>query len=319
MLQIRDLTKYYGSHKALDRITLTVEKNEILGLLGPNGAGKTTLMNIVAGYVSPTAGTVKVGGFDLLDEPLKCRAKIGYLPETPPLYDEMTVLEYLLFVADLKKLPKDVRSDRVAEIMRGLDLTGVSKRLIANLSRGYRQRLGVAQALVGEPELLILDEPTLGMDPIQIRELHEIIRGLKKRHTIIFSSHILSEVESICDRVAIIADGRLKSVVSDGGSSEQLDGMTVSFPTRYLIVTDGPEKEVRRTLRRLSGVRDVISRSGEDGAFESVTDGSQDIRRRVFFAMSSNSWPLLEFRPAISALEDRFMAILSATEKTGEK
>ncbi len=319
MLQIRDLTKYYGSHKALDQITLTVEKNEILGLLGPNGAGKTTLMNIVAGYVSPTAGTVKVDGFDLLDEPLKCREKIGYLPETPPLYDEMTVSEYLLFVADLKTLPRDVRPDHVAKIMRGLDLSGVSKRLIANLSRGYRQRLGVAQALVAEPELLILDEPTLGMDPIQIRELHEIIRGLKKRHTIIFSSHILTEVESICDRVAIIADGRLKPVADDGGSSEQIDEMAVRFPTRYLIVTDGPEKEVRRALRRLSGVRDVVSRAGDGGALELVTDGSQDIRRRVFFAMSSNSWALLEFRPAISVLEERFMAILSTTEKTGEQ
>lgn len=305
MLEICNLTKYYGPIQALTDVNLTLESNKILGLLGPNGAGKTTLMNIITGYLSPTAGTVKIAGFDLLDEPFECRKQIGYLPEQPPLYNEMTIVEYLQFVASLKLSDTALYKEAIDKVLVQLHLTEVKERLIGNLSRGFRQRLGIAQALIGEPKILILDEPTTGLDPVQMDELHSTIRSLKKKHTIIFSSHILSEVAELCDQVAILSDGRLHTSGFDSDDPENV--------SRYRIVTDAPLKQVSTALRKIPGILNTDPIEGRNDALEIRTDGKQDIRSRVFFMMSDNRWPLLEFRPTTDVLNERFRSIIKGT------
>ena len=216
MVEVQNLTKRYGNIKAVDNISFSVEPGVILGFLGPNGAGKSTTMNIITGYISSTSGTVTIDGCDILDNPKQAKAKIGYLPEIPPLYIDMTVRKYLEFMFDLKrvKLPKD---KHIAEVMRLVHITGMEGRLIKNLSKGYKQRVGFAQALLGNPPVLILDEPTVGLDPKQIIEIRNLIRSLGKKHTVIFSSHVLSEVSEICDRVIVIAKGK---IVADAKTGE---------------------------------------------------------------------------------------------------
>jgi len=216
MIEIRNLVKYYGDIPAVNNVTFTVQKGEILGFLGPNGAGKTTTMNILTGFLSATSGTVTINGHDILEEPQEAKKCIGYLPEQPPLYLDMTVIEYLKFVAELKGVAADDQIKQLAEIMKLVRITDVSNRLIKNLSKGYRQRVGIAQALVGNPEVLVLDEPTVGLDPKQIIEIRNLIKELGKKHTVILSSHILPEVQAVCERVVIINKG----VIIEEGSSD---------------------------------------------------------------------------------------------------
>jgi ABC-2 type transport system ATP-binding protein len=222
MIEIRNLVKYYGDILAVNDVTFTVQKGEILGFLGPNGAGKTTTMNILTGFLSATSGTVTINGYDILENPQMAKRCIGYLPENPPLYLDMTVIEFLKFVSELKGVVKEDRIKQLAEIMKLVRITDVANRLIKNLSKGYRQRVGIAQALVGNPEVLVLDEPTVGLDPKQIIEIRNLIKELGKRHTVILSSHILPEVQAVCERVVIINKGKIAAEDTPEGLSRKM-------------------------------------------------------------------------------------------------
>lgn len=250
MIEIQNLTKTYGRIKAVDNISFTVEKGEILGFLGPNGAGKSTTMNILTGYISSTSGIVKVAGKDVLENPVEVKKHIGYLPEHPPLYLDMTVNEYLDFCANLKSVPAKEWKSQKKDIMELVKVTHVSHRLVKNLSKGYKQRVGLAQALVGTPEVLILDEPTVGLDPKQIIEIRNLIKALGKNHTIILSSHILPEVSAVCDRVVIINKGKIAAVDTPDNLSKALTDFS-----RFTVTVAGPENKVKDIISHIYGVK----------------------------------------------------------------
>jgi len=316
MIEISDLVKYYGDVAAVDHISFKVQKGEILGFLGPNGAGKTTTMNILTGYISATSGKVTINGHDILEEPASAKKAIGYLPEQPPLYLDMTVLEYLKFVSELKNVPKKERIRRIAEIMYITRIADVADRVIHNLSKGYRQRVGIAQALIGDPEVLVLDEPTVGLDPNQIAETRNLIKTLGKNHTIILSTHILSEVQALCDRVVIISGGRIAAVDTLNGLSQSLSGIS-----RLLLTFEGPMRETSEKIRALPGVKEVaaVKESRHVQQIEISFDSRTDIRKTVFFLMAGHSWPILEFRSLEPSLEEIFLKITASDEKKWRK
>ena len=304
MIEVKNLTKRYGSHCAVDNISFRVGEGEILGFLGPNGAGKSTTMNILTGYLSATEGTVTINGHDILEEPNEAKANIGYLPEIPPLYLDMTVREYLDFMFDLKKcaLP---RAKHIAEICKVMKIEDVYGRLIKNLSKGYRQRVGMAQALIGNPPVLILDEPTVGLDPNQIIEIRSLIKALGKHHTVILSSHILPEIEAVCDRVVIINQGK---IVADD-TAENLSAK-FSEDRRLMVSVAGPAREVAELIAGIRGVDSVKSLGSkapgvEDFAIETKPDA--DIRRDLFTRLAQREWPLLMSKPMAMSLEDIFI------------
>ena len=306
MIKVEHLTKSYGSHIAVLDLNFSVEKGEILGFLGPNGAGKSTTMNILTGYLSATAGKVTINGYDVLNDPNGAKASIGYLPELPPLYMDMTVKEYLDFMFDLKKctLP---RQKHLAEICHLVQIEDVYDRLLKNLSKGYRQRVGFAQALIGNPPVLILDEPTVGLDPKQIVEIRSLIKSLGKHHTIILSSHILSEIEAVCDRLIIINHG----VIVADGTAEELSERHSKDPILTVHVA-GEEKKIRSLLDTLSGVQSITS-LGEKGpgefAFALRTKPGQDVRRELFRKLVEQDLPLLNSYTNKSTLEDVFISL----------
>jgi len=313
MIEINNLVKRYGDIKAVNGISFTVNDGEVLGFLGPNGAGKSTTMNIITGYLSSTSGYVKVNGHDILEEPEEAKKCIGYLPEIPPLYFDMTVLEYLNFICDLKKVPKAERKNQLASILSMVKIVDMADRLIGNLSKGYKQRVGIAQALVGNPDILILDEPTVGLDPNQIIEIRKLIRKLAEKHTVIISSHILSEVQAVCDRVVIINKGKVAAIDSITDLSKKLSGsskLSLSFK--------GPEKDVMNAIRSIPGVNNVVSIvSNKDTSIHQFeltisNDTKTDVRTSVFYAMSKGNWPILEFRSMDPTLEEIFLSITSA-------
>ncbi|MCQ2515673.1 MAG: ABC transporter ATP-binding protein [Saccharofermentans sp.] len=313
MIEINNLVKRYGDIKAVNGISFTVNDGEVLGFLGPNGAGKSTTMNIITGYLSSTSGYVKVNGHDILEEPEEAKKCIGYLPEIPPLYFDMTVLEYLNFICDLKKVPRAERKEQLASILSMVKIIDMADRLIGNLSKGYKQRVGIAQALVGNPDILILDEPTVGLDPNQIIEIRKLIRKLAENHTVIISSHILSEVQAVCDRVVIINKGKVAAIDSITDLSKKLSGsskLSLSFK--------GPEKEVMNALRSIPGISNVVSIvANKDTSISQVeitisNDSKTDVRASVFYAMSKGNWPILEFRSMDPTLEEIFLSITSA-------
>lgn len=311
MIEIKDLVKVYGDKKAVNGISFTVEDGEVLGFLGPNGAGKSTTMNIITGYLSSTSGTVKVNGYDILENPEEAKKCIGYLPELPPLYLDMTVLEYLNFICDLKKVPKADRKVQLAKILSMVKITDVAERLIGNLSKGYKQRVGIAQALVGNPSILILDEPTVGLDPNQILEIRKLVKGLSKHHTVIISSHILSEIQAMCDRVVIINRGKVAAVDTITDLSKKLSGKS-----KLLLSFKGPLKEVVNSLRTIPGITDIRSRMSEDSGIheiEIMLDPSlgSDLRANIFYNMAKGGWPILEFRSLDPTLEEVFLNITS--------
>ena len=311
MIEIKDLVKVYGDKKAVNGISFTVEDGEVLGFLGPNGAGKSTTMNIITGYLSSTSGTVKVNGYDILENPEEAKKCIGYLPELPPLYLDMTVLEYLNFICDLKKVPKADRKIQLAKILSMVKITDVAERLIGNLSKGYKQRVGIAQALVGNPSILILDEPTVGLDPNQILEIRKLVKGLSKHHTVIISSHILSEIQAMCDRVVIINRGKVAAVDTITDLSKKLSGKS-----KLLLSFKGPLKEVVNSLRTIPGITDIRSRMSEDSGIheiEIMLDPSlgSDLRANIFYNMAKGGWPILEFRSLDPTLEEVFLNITS--------
>lgn len=316
MIQVTNLTKVYGDHVALDHVSFSVEKGQVLGFLGPNGAGKSTTMNILTGYISATEGTVMIGGCDIFEEPEEAKKHIGYLPEIPPVYPEMRVSEYLLFVAELKQVERSKRKQMVADIMDDVGITDMAKRLIRHLSKGYRQRVGLAAAMMGYPEVIILDEPTVGLDPAQIIEIRELIQKLGKEHTIILSSHILSEVAAVCDHIIIINKGKL--VASD--TPENLE-QKMQPGNRLSMKVKGTADSVADLLKGIPGVKDVYGQEAEDGLL-SVTvssDETTDVREAVFYTLAENRTPIFEMNMDRLSLEDIFLEMTSKEPETGEK
>ena len=294
MIEVNNLVKRYGDHTAVDHLSFKIEKGKIYGFLGPNGAGKSTTMNMITGYIASTEGTVTIDGHDILDEPEQAKKCIGYLPEMPPLYFDMTVGEYMNFVADLKKIPKDQKKSMVEEVMEMVKITDMKNRLIKNLSKGYRQRVGLAQAILGYPEVIILDEPTVGLDPKQIIEIRDLIKSLKKKHTVILSSHILSEVSAVCDYVLIISHGKL--VASD--TPENLGKLAEGSNTLNLLVK-GDKDHIRIALGQISDIKDIkIEDAKEEHAWNVMlsTKEDMDIREEVFFKMADAHCPILEMK-----------------------
>ena len=305
MIQVTNLTKTYGSKVAVYNISFTVEKGEVVGFLGRNGAGKTTTMNMITGYISSTGGTVTVDGCDILEQPLEAKRKIGYLPEQPPVYTDLTVNEYLDFAADLKGIAKKNRKQHLDEIKELVKITDVSGRLIGNLSKGYRQRVGMAQALVGNPEILILDEPTVGLDPNQIIEIRKLIKRLGKEHTVILSSHILPEVADVCEKVIIIDRG---SIVAQDTISNLSRGTGESSMLSVRIA--GGENQVLRAVREIAGVLKAESLgTREPGSIDVIitTNKTTDVRRALFNAAARAGTPILLCRYMDITLEDIFL------------
>ena len=316
MIKVDHLVKYYGSSCAVDDISFEIEKGEIVGLLGPNGAGKSTTMNILTGYLSSTSGSVSIDGLDVLENPREAKKQIGYLPEQPPLYLDMTVLEYLKFVYDLKgcKFNREKHLEEVCEITKIKD---VEKRVIRNLSKGYRQRVGIAQALVGNPEVIIFDEPTVGLDPKQVIEVRNLIRTLGKDHTVILSTHILQEVQAVCDRILIVNKGKL---VADERTEDIT--RTVEQNRRFVLKICGPQREVLAFLRSRRGVVYAEQRQGRDGdaySYMIETELGVDVRKELFYALAERNWPLIGLETLGMSLEDIFISIVDHTTAKEQK
>ena len=314
MIEVKNLTKRYGDIKALDDISFTVDTGEVLGFLGPNGAGKSTTMNIITGYISSTSGTVTVDGSEILENPRETKKKIGYLPEIPPLYPDMTVRKYLEFMFDLKKV-KLPKKEHIEEIMRLVRISDKADRLIKNLSKGYRQRVGFGQALLGNPPVLILDEPTVGLDPKQIIEIRKLIRSLGKKHTVIFSSHVLSEISATCDRIIVISEGRL---VADSKTDEL--SKALADTQKLSLTAEGSPSEILGEIKKIPGVKKYmkVRELTEKTALYSVEYGNDfDIRRDVFSAMARINAPILEMKSGNESLEDMFLKLTQGAEKGG--
>ncbi len=321
MIEVKNLTKKYGNKLAVGGVSFTVPHGEILGFLGPNGAGKTTTMNILTGYLSATSGSCSINGYDILSKPDQAKRQIGYLPEQPPLYLDMTVRDYLNFAYSLKGI-KMIRQKHIDECMELVKITDVQKRLIKNLSKGYRQRVGLAQSLLGNPEILILDEPTVGLDPKQINEIRDLIKSLGKTRTIILSSHILPEVSAICERVIIINNGVLVA-------SDTPDNLAQSLSGRNTVIARvcGNRQNVAAIIEKVEGVTSVSHRScNDEGASEYTieTTGQHDIRRALFYALAKNDMPIIMMNNAALTLEEVFLKVTRdsarsiAVDETGE-
>jgi ABC-2 type transport system ATP-binding protein len=308
MIEINNLVKHYGTKKAVNDISFTVNDGEVLGFLGPNGAGKTTTMNIITGYLSSTSGTVKVNGHDILEEPELAKKDIGYLPEQPPLYNDMTVIEFLNFMCDLKKVRKADRKPMLSEIMDMVKISSVSDRLIGNLSKGYKQRVGIAQALIGDPKILILDEPTVGLDPGQVIEIRKLVKSLSKNHSIVISSHILSEIQAVCDRVVILNHGKVAAIDTIPDLSRRLSGTS-----KFLLTVRGDGDDIVSKIKMLTSIQDVSIRRSEGEYYEIeilVSNSAKtDPREAIFFALAKAGYPMLEFRSLDPTLEEIFLSI----------
>ena len=316
MIEVKNLSKKYGSHVAVSNVSFTVNDGEILGFLGPNGAGKSTTMNILTGYLSPTAGSVSIDGYDILENPNEAKMRIGYLPEFPPLYPDMTVREYLYFIYNLKKC-KFPKAPHIDEICRLVKIDHVAERLIKNLSKGYKQRVGIAQALVGNPDVLILDEPTVGLDPKQIIEIRSLITELGKNHTVILSSHILSEIQAVCERIIVINNGRL---IADD-TTDSLS-RTLSSDHSLSLRVAGPRADVLKLIATVPGVLNVTCVGmHEQGSNDYVVepDDKTDVRRAIFNRLSERNWPLLMIKSNEMSLEQIFLKLTEMTEEEQER
>ena len=306
LIEVKNLVKLYGNQAAVDSLSFTVETGKVVGFLGPNGAGKSTTMNMITGYIAPTSGTVLIDGVDMEEEPEKVRKNIGYLPENPPLYPDMRVREYLYFVAELKKVARNKRDVMVNEIMNRTKIVDVSERLIRHLSKGYKQRVGVAGAMMGYPEILILDEPTVGLDPNQIIQMRELIRDLSESHTILLSSHIMQEISAVCDEIIIINEGKMIAC-------DTPDNLTMHMASNGLhLVIKGDVAVIKGALRTVSGIKNVVY----DEQMEEGTLGltlysidKKDLREDVFFALAKAECPILEMHRQETTLEEAFIAL----------
>lgn len=313
MIEVRNIVKKYGDKYAVNDVSFTINSGEIVGFLGPNGAGKSTTMNILTGYLSANEGSVRIDGADILEDPTKAKKMIGFLPELPPLYMDMTVKEYLGFVYDLKKC-KFPKEPHIKEICELIQITDVYNRMIKNLSKGYKQRVGFAQALIGNPPVLVLDEPTVGLDPRQIIEIRNLIKKLGKNHTVILSTHILQEVQSVCDRIIVINKGQ---IVADG-DAERLT-YKVAGNRKFIVRISGPKADIIKSLRSLDSVTyvDAIAMK-EDGAYDYLVESlpNVDIRKMMFAMLAKKGWAILGLRSMDMSLEDMFVQLI--TNDTGE-
>lgn len=316
MIEIRHLTKKYGSHVAVSDLNLTVEKGKIYGFLGPNGAGKSTTMNMITGYLAPTEGEVIINGHDILKEPEEAKKCIGYLPEIPPVYPDMNVGEYLSFVAELKGIKKAERKEAIADVMKLVKITDRQKQLIKNLSKGYKQRVGLAQALLGMPEIIILDEPTVGLDPKQIIEIRDLIRGLGKNHTIILSSHILTEISAVCDHIFVISKGKLVASDTTEGLEKQFSG------TNQMEVTiKGEEQRAKEIAEKINGVQSVrvLERKEAGTCTLQIKTRKKDVREDLFYALAKASMPIYGLNSGVKSLEEIFLTLTGENNLEEEK
>ena len=317
MIEVSNLVKKYGDHTAVDHLSFQIEKGKIYGFLGPNGAGKSTTMNMITGYIASTEGKVMIDGHDILEEPEAAKKCIGYLPEMPPLYFDMTVLEYMKFAADLKKIPRNQKDKQIKEVMDMVKISDMRNRLIKNLSKGYRQRVGLAEAIMGYPEVIILDEPTVGLDPKQIIEIRTLIKELKKKHTVILSSHILSEVSAVCDYVLIISHGKL--VASD--TPDNLERLAVGSNS-LLMKVKGEKDTIRKDLETIEGVTGVeMSYDSDEELWKTKVSIQEnvDIREKVFYAMAKANCPIYEMQVKRVSLEDVFLELTEGEKKSAGK
>lgn len=319
MIEVKNLTKKYGDHIAVDHLNFHVKKGKIYGFLGPNGAGKTTTMNMITGYIAATEGEIIVNGHDIYDEPELAKKSIGYLPELPPVYMEMTPDEYLKFAAELKGVDKAKRKAMIEDVMQMTGITQMRKRLIKNLSKGYKQRVGLAQALLGYPEILILDEPTVGLDPKQIIEMRELIKGLRNNHTIILSSHILTEISEVCDEVLIITEGKL--VASD--SLSNLAKLSELKNHQIDLTVKGNEKVIIECVRHINGVKSYkySASKTEAGAVDLVIErkADMDIREDIFYALAEAKCPILSMKAEKKSLEDIFLDMTKSNKNSDDE
>ena len=307
MIEVKGLTKVYGNKTAVEDVSFKIRNGRIYGLLGPNGAGKSTTMNIITGCLSPTEGTVLVNGYDVCTQPIEAKRQIGYLPEQPPLFADMTPLEYLTFVAEAKGVADDLIDRQVKEAMSLTDLTAVKDRLIRNLSKGFRQRVGIAQAILGSPDIVIMDEPTVGLDPQQLKEIRALIRKLGTKHTVILSSHILTEISELCDHVIIISEGH---VVADSSMAE-LEAQ-VSSDTVLNMSIKGDEAGIREVLGTIPGVLDVVilpAPNKKTVSLRVTTEGQGDLRDDIFFAMAERRYAVVSMERSEHSLEEIFLSL----------
>lgn len=312
MIEINNLTRKYGEKTAVENVSFKIEKGEIVGLLGPNGAGKTTIMKMITGYLMPTEGSITVDGIDVVENPREAAEKIGFLPEIPPLYVEMEVLEYLRFMSEIKGIAKEERQQRIEEVMEIAQVDHVKNRVIGHLSKGYRQRVGLAGALMGMPEILILDEPTVGLDPRQIADFRNLMIELGKKHTIIFSTHILSEIDMVCEKVVILNEGRVVAV----DRMERLEQGKLG-KNEFALLIDAPRQEAEKALGAvLSALEYTFTEENADGAwFKISADDTIDLRKRIFFALAEAKLPILEMKNVQMTLEQVFLKLTAADNK----
>ncbi len=313
MIEVKNITKKYGNFTAVDNINFKIEEGEIIGLLGPNGAGKSTTMNMITGYIEPTEGEIKIEGYDISKKPRKAKAQIGYMPEGVPLYSDLTVKEFVTYMAELKKVDKKTRKEKVEKIIEQTGLKEVEKKLTRNLSRGYKQRVSMAGALVGEPKILILDEPTVGLDPKQITEIRELIKELGKTHTIILSSHILSEVSQICNKVIIINKGKIVAI----DTPENLEKKVESNNTTYVTVED-TENKIETIKEKIPEIKNIkLIKENEDGTkqYALESDKDTDLRKIVFNEFAKENITIFEMKKADTTLEDAFMKLIEGGKK----
>lgn len=308
MIEVENLVKRYGSHMAVDHLSFQVEQGKIYGFLGPNGAGKSTTMNIMTGYIAPTEGTVKINGYDIVKEAEEAKKCIGYLPEIPPLYQDMTVKEYLHFAAQLKKrIPKKEQEIQIKEVMELTGITDMADRLIKNLSKGYKQRVGLAQAVLGYPDVIILDEPTVGLDPKQIIEIRDLIKQLGEKHTVILSSHILSEVQAVCDEIMIISKGKLAACDTPEGLTALMNG-SASIEVHI----QGKRSDIEPIIQTLTEVKSYRFEASPEKACEKVileTEAKEDIRKALFYTLAENKLPIMSMNRLEKSLEDIFLEL----------
>ncbi len=315
MVKAENLVKRYGANYALNDVSFEIGEGEIVGLLGPNGAGKSTTMNILTGYLSSTSGSAYINGINILEEPIEAKKFIGFLPEQPPVYPDMTVSEYLNFVYELKACSLE-REPHIEEIISVVKLADVRDRLIKNLSKGYKQRVGIAQALIGDPKLIIFDEPTVGLDPKQILEVRNLIRTLGRRHTVILSTHILAEVQAVCERVIIINKGK---IIADARTEDITK--TIEDGYVYQAKICGPSKEVVGAIKRLGGVKGVESTGARDGdawVINIETAGGIDVRKPLFNVCAQNGWPMIGLSPIGTDLESVFIKLVDRSDKKAD-
>lgn len=313
MIEVKNITKKYGSITAVDNVSFKIEEGEIIGLLGPNGAGKSTTMNMITGYIEPTEGDILINGYDISKRPKKAKSQIGYMPEGVPLYSDLTVKEFVTYMAELKKVDRKTRKEKVEKIIEQTGLKDVENKLTRNLSRGYKQRVSMAGALVGEPKILILDEPTVGLDPKQITEIRALIKELGKTHTVILSSHILSEVSQICNKVIIINKGKIVAI----DTPENLEKKVSKNNNTYVTVED-TENKMDTIKEKIPEIKEIkLVKENEDGTKQYVleSDENVDLRKKIFTEFAKENITLFEMKQADSTLEDAFMKLIEGGEK----